>query len=193
MNICQIRGREIVNTSVLTHIRRVPHPLLVSRNPRLSQLQIRVSEAEKSAIRAAAKRAGMDMSTYVLNCVLPLPAQEFRSAVTALSEPGRASFALADLNSLLSNLTATELRDAVASAPEVDLSAFLANYVSAMVETACARHGIPVPAWARRIPPLDAPVFGSDLISLRLHLVTHSPAAFRRRNIFIDSSIGDRL
>jgi len=165
----------------------------MARNPKLSQLQVRVSESEKAAIRAAAERAGLDMSTYVLTRLLSLPAQEFKKAVTALGGPGRASFALADINSLLSKLTATELRDAVADAPEVDLPAFLANYVSAMVETACARHGIPVPAWTRKIPPLDVPVFGSELKSLRLHLLMHSPAAFRRRNIFIDSSVGDRV
>jgi hypothetical protein len=165
----------------------------MSRNPKLSQLQVRVSESEKTAIRAAAQRAGLDMSTYVLTRLLPLPAQEFKSAITALSGPARASFALADINSLLSKLTATELRDAVADAPEAHLPAFLANYVAAMVETACARQVIPLPAWTRKIPPLDTPVFGSDLKSLRLHLLTHSPAAFRRRNIFIDSTVGDRV
>ena len=165
----------------------------MSRNPKLSQLQVRVSEAEKSAIRAAAARAGLDMSAYVLSRCLSLPAQEFESAAAALVGPEHVSFALADINSLLSKLTGPELRDAVANAPEVDLPAFPANYVSAMVETACAKHGIPVPAWTCKVPPLDAPVFGSELRSLRLHLLTHSPAAFRRRNIFIDSSLGDRV
>ena len=122
-----------------------------------------------------------------------MPAQEFKNAVAALIGPGSASFALADINSLLSKLTPTELRDAVANAPEVNLSAFLANYLSAMVETACAKHGIPVPVWSRNIPPLEQPVFGSELKSLRLHLLLHSPAAFRRRNIFIDSAVGDQV
>ena len=125
--------------------------------------------------------------------LLSVSAQEFKNAVAALVAPGAASFALAGINLLLSKLTSAELRDAVANAPEVDLSAFLANYVSAMVETACARHGIPVPAWSRNTPPLDQPVFGSELESLRLHLLVHSPAAFRRRNIFIDSSVGDQI
>lgn len=182
---------QCVNTYVLTSSPRFPHTARMSGNPKLSQLQIRVSEAEKSAIRAAAARAGLGMSTYVLSRLLSLPAQEFESAVAALVGPERISFALADINSLLSKLTATELRDAVANAPAVDLPAYPANYVSAMVETACAKHGIPVPAWTRKIPPLDAPVFGSELQSLRLHLLTHSPTAFRRRNIFIDSSGGD--
>jgi hypothetical protein len=122
-----------------------------------------------------------------------LPAQEFQNAVRALVAPDRVSFVLADINLLLSNLTAAELRDAVVNAPEVDLPSFPANYVSAMVETACAKHRIPVPTWTRKVLPLETPVFGSELQSLRLHLLTRSPAAFRRRNIFIDSSLGDQL
>jgi len=165
----------------------------MATNSKLSQLQIRVSEAEKAAIRSAAARAGLDMSTYVLSRVLSIPGRQFEEAVQALSGPGQVSFALADINSLLSTFTAAELRDAVAASPEVELPPFLANYVSAMVEAACAKRGTPVPAWTRRVPPLDEPAFGSTLGSLRLHLLTHSPAPFRRRNIFIDSSLGDRV
>ena len=44
-----------------------------------------------------------------------------------------------------------------------------------------------------RIAPLASPVFGSKLESLRLYLLTHSPPPFRRRNIFIDASIGARV
>jgi uncharacterized protein (DUF1778 family) len=157
------------------------------------QLQIRVSKDEKSAIRNAARRAGLEMSAYILSRVLPAAAGEFRHAVIMLSRSADPSFALADLNSLLTKLTASELRDAIASPPEANLPPFLANYVAAMVETACERRAVPLPAWARKIAPLDEPVFGSSLRSLRLYLLTHSPAAFRRRNIFIDSSLGERV
>lgn len=160
---------------------------------KLSQLQIRVSEKEKSAIRAAAERAGMDMSAYVLSRVLPMPARGFQESVRALTGPHAPSFALAEINSLLSKLTAGELRDAVASRPTVQLPPFLANYVAAMVESACEKRGLQQPAWVRSIAPLDRPAFGSTLQRLRLHLLMHSPAAFRRRNIFIDASLGDRV
>jgi hypothetical protein len=133
------------------------------------------------------------MSTYVLSRVLSIPAREFREAVRALARPISPSFALADINSLLSKLATPELRDAVAAAPEVELAPFLANYVAAMVEAACAKHSVAVPAWTRRVAPLDEPAFGSDLGSLRLHLLTHSPAPFRSRNIFIDSSLGAQV
>jgi uncharacterized protein (DUF1778 family) len=160
---------------------------------KISQLQIRVSEREKVAVRRAAKRAGMDMSTYVLSRVLTLAEERFRGFLRSLDDPAGPSYALAELNSFLANITTTELRDAVASAPEIALAPFPANYVAAMVESACAKRGLPVPAWLRTIPPLADPAFGSQLESLRLHLLTHSPAAFRRRNIFVDTDVGSRV
>ena len=101
-------------------------------------------------------------------------------------------FALAELNALLAGFSAGELRTAVAEFPAA-LSDFLRNYVAAMVEHACARRAVPVPAWTRAVEPLSEPVFGSELQSLRLYLLTQSPPAFRRRNIFIDSSVGGRV
>jgi hypothetical protein len=133
----------------------------------------------------------MDMSGYVLSRVLSIPERQFRRTVSALQGPGVLSFALADINSLLSRLTAYELREAVATPPDVELSPYLGNYVAAMVESACARRAIPVPAWTSKIAPLEEPAFGSPLHSLRLHLLRHSPVPFRRRNIFIDASLGD--
>ena len=160
---------------------------------KLAQLQIRVSEDEKSAIRRAADSAGMDMSTYVLSRVLPSSRHAFQQATLDLSAAARPSLILADINALLSRLTAGELRDAVELPPDTQLPPYLANYVAAMIELASQRRGIQPPGWLRRIPPLAEPVFGSSLHSLRLHLLTHAPAPFRRRNIFIDSSIGDCL
>jgi uncharacterized protein (DUF1778 family) len=165
----------------------------MSQRSKLSQLQVRVSEDQKSAIRAAAERAGMDMSAYVLSRALSMPEREFQESIAALTGPQAPSFALAEINSLLSRVTAAELREATASAPAVELSPFLANYVAAMVETACERRDLRIPSWARSIPPLASPAFGSTLQRLRLPLLTHSPAAFRRRNIFIDASLGDRV
>jgi uncharacterized protein (DUF1778 family) len=157
-----------------------------------AQLQIRVTRSEKAAILAAAKAAGMDMSRYVLERVFPPAAGRFQEAVVAAARTQK-SFALAELNSLLAALPAAELRDAVATLPPTALSPFLANYVAAMVEYACARRDIAPPGWTRNITPLREPVFATSLLSLRLHLLTHSPPPFRHRNIFIDSSIGARV
>jgi hypothetical protein len=157
-----------------------------------TQLQIRVSKREKSAIQAAAKRAGLDMSTYVLSRVLSAPAARFQALIEAAAGPAP-PFALAELNSFLSKLSIGELREAVATWPSIPLTSYLANYVAAMVEYACGRRAVRPPAWTRSIAPLADPVFASSLQSLRLHLLIHSPAPFRRRNIFIDSTLGARV
>jgi uncharacterized protein (DUF1778 family) len=149
-----------------------------------AQMQIRVSADQKTAIQRAAARAGMDMSAYVLAQVLPVPATQFRDCAAACVVSDSPRFALAELNSLLSALTAP---------PPEGLTPFLANYIAAMVEHACAKRSMVVPAWTHSIPPLAEPVFGSDLRSLRLYLLTNSPPPFRGRNIFIDSTLGDQV
>ena len=157
------------------------------------QLQIRVSVAQKAVIQAHAKRAGVDMSSYVLSRVLPAVAQQFADCVLACSRRESSRFGFADLNALLSRWTVSELEAAVAERPDVDLSPYVANYVAAMVELACARQSVRAPGWSGDIPPLKEPAFGSALMSLRLYLLTHSPPPFRRRNLFVDSSIGAQV
>jgi hypothetical protein len=164
----------------------------MSATAKSAQLQIRVSPAEKSAIQRAARRAGMDMSAYILARMLPPLARRFQDLTEACRDSEGARFALAELNSWLAGLGAGELHEAVAAPPPA-LTPFLANYVAAMVEYACAQHGVVPPAWTRDTAPLAEPVFGSALMGLRLHLLTHSPAPFRRRNIFIDATVGDRV
>jgi hypothetical protein len=164
----------------------------MSKSPKTEQMQIRVSAHEKAAIQRAAAKAGMDMSAYVLAQVLSVPAAQFRDCVQDCADSASPRFALAELNSLLSSLTAGELRDAIAVPPPA-LSPFLGNYIAAMVEHACAQRAIAVPKWTCSIAPLAEPVYGSELPSLRLYLLTHSPPPFRVRNIFIDATLGDRV
>ena len=165
----------------------------MSRNPRSEQLQIRVSPEEKAAIRGAAEHAGLDMSAYVLGRALPTPAMRLHACIEDCAGPGPPGFGLAELNTLLTSWTATELRDAVSTPPTTALTPFLSNYIAAMIEQACERRSVRVPGWVRAVEPLTEPAFGSTLKSLRLHLLTHSPPPFRRRNIFIDATIGDRV
>jgi hypothetical protein len=156
------------------------------------QLQIRVSGQQKAAIQRAAAKAGLDMSAFVLSRVLAGNATKFHELSAACIGP-TARFSLAELNSFLSGLSADDLRDAVAAPPALRLGPYFLNYVAAMVEQACAKCGVVVPVWTLTIQPLSEPAFASALMNLRLHLLTHSPPAFRRRNIFIDSSVGDRI
>jgi len=165
----------------------------MSRNSRSEQLQIRVSPAEKAAIRRAAQHAAMDMSAYVLSRALPAPAIRLQACVEACAGPAPPSFGLAEIDTLLASWTAAELRDAIATPPIIALTPFLSNYIAAMIEQVCERRSVRVPSWVRAIQPLPEPAFGSTLKSLRLHLLTHSPPPFRRRNIFIDTKVGDRV
>jgi hypothetical protein len=165
----------------------------MSRKPRSEQLQVRVSPAEKAAIRRAAEHAGLDMSAYVLSRALPTPAMRLQACIEDCAGPAPPSFGLAELNTLLTSWTAVELRDAIAVSPATVLTPFLSNYIAAMIEQACERRSVRIPGWVRTVVPLPEPAFGSTLKSLRLHLLTHSPPSFRRRNIFIDATLGDQV
>jgi hypothetical protein len=161
--------------------------------PKSAQLQIRVTAAQKADIHRLARQAGMDMSSYVLGRVLPAPAVQFAKLMVSIEGPEPASYGLAELNSFLSGLSTAELREAVALAPAMKVSPYIENYIAAMVEYACQKGGLRAPAWVCAVEPLIEPVFASALQSLRLYLLTHSPPPFRRRNIFIDSSLGHRV
>jgi hypothetical protein len=157
-------------------------------------LQIRVSPAEKTAIQTAAARAGMDMSGWVLAKLLPPEPQTFQAIVADLAEnPAGRRYALAELNDFLANLGAAELDRAVTEPPALALEPYLANYVAAMVETAAHRADLAPPRWTAAVPALREPVFGTELVGLRLYLLLNSPPAFRRRNIFIDATVGERV
>jgi hypothetical protein len=97
------------------------------------------------------------------------------------------------LNDLLSGLSPAQLPGTVENADLSGLSDYLRNYVAAMVELAANRASVPPPAWAAKVPPLEKPHFAVPMKSLRLHLLKASPAAFKRRNLFVDSSLGDRV
>ena len=157
------------------------------------QLQIRVSAAEKAAIQRAARAAGLPMSEYVLKRLLPDFGVRFNALTDQLACARQPAFALAALNDLLATCSAEELADTAGAPPSGALSPFHQNYVAAMVEMAAARLGVAPPAWAQQVRPLEQPWFGTDIESLRLYLLAHAPAPFRRRNIFIDSTLGNRV
>ncbi len=160
---------------------------------KLTQLQIRVSADEKAMIQNAAKRAQLDMSTWVLSKVLSVRKREFHRLLHQLVLSTQLRFVLAELHDYLSSLTVAEFDDALDEWPNVSLSDYLSNYVAAMVEYAAAQKDVEPPLWTKSIKPLIQPVFVSELKSLRLHLLLNSPPPFRRRNIFIDASIGARV
>lgn len=156
-------------------------------------LQIRVTPSEKLAITRAAERAKLDTSEYVLSKALSPKQIEFQALVHELSKSSNSSYSFSAINDFLSRLSREEFSLALASEPAADLEAENANYLAAMVELAAQQKNISAPSWTQQIPALATPVFGTELKKLRMHLLLSSPLAFRRRNIFIDASIGDRV
>ena len=156
-------------------------------------LQIRVTPSEKAAISRAAERAKLDTSEYVLSKALSPKQFEFEALVEELSNSSKSSYSFAALNDFLSRLSREEFSLALINKPEVELNSEDANYLAAMVELSAQQKKIIAPIWTREIPALSKPIFGTELKKLRMHLLLTSPLAFRRRNIFIDSSVGDRV
>jgi len=157
------------------------------------QIQIRVSPQEKASIIRYAKRANMGISQWVLGQLLPPGQKVFQGLVDQLKAESNPKYVLAEIHDMLSGASADEFELMVAQPPESGLTDYLANYVAAMIEYTAIHKGRNAPIWTGKVPPLKIPVFGSDLKSLQLYLLTHSPPPFRRRNIFIDATVGQRV
>lgn len=157
------------------------------------QLQIRVTASEKAQIKARARQANEDVSSWVLRQLIPPAEERFQALCGVLAtSPTPPSDRFAEINDFLTGLSATSLVQAVGLAPRADLGSFEANYLAAMIEQTCVAKTVEVPAWLTDIEPLPNPWFASSLISLRLRLLTRSPPAFRRRNLFTDNHVGER-
>lgn len=156
------------------------------------QLQIRVTAAEKATIKRLARRAGVDVSSYVLSRVQPPVRVRIGAILQALRrEPDR--FALAELHDILAAAAPAEFRVGVADLDLVGLPPLLRNYVSAMVEHAAQQKGVAPPPWAADVEPLERPHFAAAFARLRPYLLRVAPVAFKRRNIFVDAAVGDRV
>jgi hypothetical protein len=62
-----------------------------------------------------------------------------------------------------------------------------------MVEHAALQKGVSPPEWAHDVEPLKAPAFAVPFPRLRSYLLLSSPVAFKRRNLFVDATVGDRV
>ena len=114
----------------------------------------------------------------------------FTRLTDAVAVASRIAYPLAELNDLLTNAPADEIERL--PMPSIE-DPYRLNYVTAMVELAANRAGAIPPLWTAGVIPLASPVFIDPSLALRPHLLTASPPPFRRRNIFIDSSLGDRV
>jgi hypothetical protein len=158
-----------------------------------AQLQIRLSPRDKARIARAAGRAGLDVSAYVLQRLGHHEAERFAVLLEELAAAPEPGFALAAINDFFEALAPEDFDAACAAPPPRSLSPFAANYLAAMVESAAHRKHCRPPPWTSRIEPLEEPWFASRLHSLRLWLLAASPPPFKRRNLFIDAGLGDRV
>jgi uncharacterized protein (DUF1778 family) len=168
-------------------------PKLPRMEAKTRQLQIRVTPNQKAAINRLARRAGQSVSSYVLSRALPQEPHRFREIVRALREEDGRRFALAELNDFLARLTPIEFEDSVGDVDLDGLPPLARNYVAAMVEQAASLKGMDPPRWTADVEPLAEPWFAVPFPSLRSHLLRDAPVAFKRRNMFIDSTVGDRV
>ena len=156
-------------------------------------VQIRVTPLEKAELKRRARDAGQDLSRFVMSRALPPADERFSAIVRTLAEETSPAYALAELNDFLSQLAPVEFRSAVANVSLDTLTALLQSYVAAMVEVAAARKGQAPPPWTASIEGLDEPHFATGLKGLRLHLLQSAPVPFKRRNLFVDATVGHRV
>ena len=134
------------------------------------------------------------MSTYVLERVLPGAGAEFDRLVSRLNTAVQQSYVWAAIHDLLQSLAPGDFTHTLTGAPVSTLGATDANILAAMVEHAATSKRVDAPAWTMAIAPLEHPWFGTSLkgARMRLHLLQASPAAYKRRNLFVDSAVGSR-
>lgn len=159
-----------------------------------AQVQIRLSPAQKRQIERQARQAGRSLSAWILESLLPGSGGRFEVLCAALADAtsNRERLILAEIHDHLESMAPGDLESSLPR-PEARLSAYRANLLAAMVEFAARRKGVSPPAWVAEIAPLERPVFATKLASLRLHLLLHAPVEFRRRNLFVDATVGDRV
>lgn len=159
-----------------------------------AQLQIRVTPEQKQRIKEKAERTGEDVSQWVLRKLLPDCADQLQTMVHILgSNPKTRRYTLADLHDFLVSQDSNQLGQAFELLDCSALDPLESNYIAAMIETVCTNRDITPPSWLSSIAPLDDPWFATRLHSLKVYLLTASPPAFRRRNLFVDSTLGARV
>jgi len=113
--------------------------------------------------------------------------ETFASLAREVGLADRISYPLAELNDLLTAASGVEVGSLPWPAIE---EPYRLNYVTCMVEFAAHRTGVAPPFWTASVSPQAEPRFIDSSPSLRAHLLTASPVPFRRRNIFMGTSLG---
>jgi hypothetical protein len=158
-----------------------------------AQIQLRVTPGQKADLVRRARASGLDLTAWMLHSLIPGERSRFLALVRSLATSSHASYVLAELHDLLASLAQATFMTVVDGLPATMLDDLRGNQLAAMVETRAAQLRVQPPSWVAQIEPLQIPWFASELLSLRLHLLCNSPPAFRRRNLFVDSTVGDRV
>lgn len=154
-------------------------------------LQIRVTPAQKRAIRRLAEDRGQDMSGYVLRKVLPDSAFPFNQILWDLEAGREHAPRIQALGELLGDMGPATFDSGLEVYGDAldELPPFLQNHVAVMVEQAAARLNLPPPPWVHDVEPLTEPWFGRAEPDERFRLIRGAPAGFKRRNLFVDMSL----
>ncbi len=156
-----------------------------------AQLQIRISPEQKKQIENRAKQAGISLSEWALKQMLGESESNFKNLLEQLAKEKNRTYAFAALHDFLIHLPSDDLEKSL-PAPSIHLPPILLNIIAAMIEKTAIQKELKPPTWVYQIEPLKEPYFATELSSLKLHLLISSPIPFRRRNLFVDSTVGDR-
>lgn len=179
-------GSFYVNTRVLTVAAQAWHA--ASMPIKTSQLQIRVTEEEKAALKRLARAANLSVSRYVLAQALPSRPGEIERLLDALGRPGADIPATLDqIQRVLAEAPADGVAGALGHPPPLErLEPVHRNRLAATVEQVAYAHGVDPPAWVANVAPLSRPHFGWSLASLQPHQIRVTPVPFKRRGLFFD-------
>jgi len=158
---------------------------------RTSQLQIRVTPAEKAVLKRLAEAAGETVSGYVLSRVLPSSEAELAALMSRLGEADvvDSDTIFREIAEALEEIPPDELREAVPEPAADTTPPVFRNRLAALVEADAKRRGGRVPSWTRTVPPLPRPHFDWSLTSLKPHQLRVTPVAFKKRNLFFDPAV----
>lgn len=129
----------------------------------------------------------------MLSQVLPKESERFQALAAGVAGLEGRGYALAELADWLRTLPPGAFARAVARAPDAVLDPVALNYLAAAIERAAGERGVAPPRWTGAVAVPREPLFGSTLTSVRPYLLTQSPVALRRRNVFVDASIDQRV
>lgn len=171
-----------------------PPPYHSQMQTKSTWLQIRISPDDKARLKAAAERAGQDLSTYVLAKSLPPKLPEFDGLIAWMLASPDSHVPMAECVDYLQTLPAARGAELAAKPARFDeLSPLQQNLVCAWVEHRAALWGVHPPAWVMDVPALDRPHYAGGLMNLRPYHLVVSPVVCRRRNIFQERALGGRL